>query len=317
MPNSEQIPERLYKYRSFSNLTLDMLIEDVIYFADPSLFNDPLDTKPTLSTDISAEVLERVLSQALEQRLSAEMSMAAKKIRYRGPKTIDHIGRLIRKETDKLLSDIRYDASDPEYEVPDPPQFVVGQYVERELLRRYDRGVFSLAERPNCPLMWSHYGDQHRGLCLGYSIPASAADKVHQIKYGGSRRIKASAVAAMLDGDVAARRKVDDAVLLRKAREWSYEKEWRLLGPKGPQDSPLELEEVVFGMRCSSTVKYSIMKALEDRQRPVRLYEIRERHGCFELDKRGLDDELAVGYPRRVRSVYEAFENLEVSVPSS
>ncbi|NWM74602.1 DUF2971 domain-containing protein, partial [Escherichia coli] len=78
----------------------------------------------------------------------------------------------------------------PEYEVDDPAQFLLGQYVQDELLRRYDKGVFSLAERANCPLMWSHYGDQHRGLCLGYSVPEAATDDVHKISYGGSRLVE-------------------------------------------------------------------------------------------------------------------------------
>ena len=80
----------------------------------------------------------------------------------------------------------------------------------------------------------------------------------------------------MLDGDEATRRKVDEAVLTRKAIDWRYDanRAYR----RGAQDSPLELEEIVFGMRCSHTVEYfTIVKALADRHRPVKFYEIRER----------------------------------------
>ena len=165
---SERVPpKRLYKYRSFSNLTLAMLVEDTVYFADPTTFNDPLDTNPTLDTDLPSAALEPVLAQLIEQRTTAEMAVAAKTIRYNGPKTLDHIARQSRKAAERLLADIRYNATNPDYEVDDPEQFLLGQYVQEELLRRYDRGVFSLAERANCPLMWSHYGDQHRGICLG------------------------------------------------------------------------------------------------------------------------------------------------------
>ena len=269
-------PRRLYKYRNFSNLTLSMLVEDILYFADPTTFNDPLDTKPTLSTDLDGNALEVILSRLIEERANAEMSAAAKTIRYRGPKTIEHIARQSRKKAEQLLADIRYSATNPEYEIADPAQYLLGQYVQEELLRRYDKGVFSLAERANCPLMWSHYGDQHRGLCLGYSIPDAAAGNVHKIRYGGSRLVAASAVAAMLGGDEDARRRVDDAVLLKKAGPWAYEREWRLIGPRGEQNSPLELEEVVFGMRCADSVKFAVVKALEKRDRAVQFYEIRE-----------------------------------------
>jgi len=191
----------------------------------------------------------------------------------------------------------------------DPLQFLFGQYVQDELRGQYDRGVFSLAERINCPLMWSHYGDQHKGICVGYSVPRDAGDGVHKIKYGGSRLVSAREVACMLNGDEVARRRVDEAVLLTKARDWRYEREWRLIGQRGLQDSPLELEEVVFGIRCEYTVKYTIVKALEDRRRKVQFYEMRESDGTFGLKKHTLDiSEFTASIPRRSRDVRDWFE---------
>ncbi len=305
-------PKRLYKYRSFSDLTLAMLVEDTVFFADPTTFNDPLDTRPTLDTDVSNATLEGMLTQLMEERTSAEMSAAAKTIRYNGPKTLDHIGRQSRMAAERLIADIRYNATNPEFEIDDPRQFLLGQSVEKELLRRYDRGVFSLAERANCPLMWSHYGDQHRGICLGYSVPKDTANDVHKMKYGGTRLVQASDVSAMLGSDAVARRRVDEAVLLKKARPWAYEREWRFLGPRGVQDSLLELEEVIFGMRCSTAVMFAVIKALQGRDRPVRFYEIRGQHGRFLLDKRVADaDELLETFPWRSRRAHEMFSEFE------
>ena len=137
-------------------------------------------------------------------------------------------------------------------------------------------------------------------MCIGYSVPERAAASLRRITYGGSRLIDASVVAAMLDGDEAARRKVDEAVLTRKALAWRYEREWRLIGPRGVQSSSLELEEVVFGMRCSHAMKYAIVRCLADRQRPIKFYQIRERQGKFTLGKYSVDvDELAADPLRR------------------
>jgi hypothetical protein len=92
---------------------------------------------------------------------------------------------------------------------------------------------------------------------------------------------------------------------------WGYEKEWRLIGPRGVNASPLEMEEIVFGMRCAAAVKYAVVKALEDRDRAVRFYEIREQPGRFTLVKRAMDtDELKVSFPHRARSIHEAFAGL-------
>lgn len=311
MAEKRSIPRRLFKYRAFSHLTLDMLVADNLYYADPSTFNDPLDTRPSLKTDIPAADLEHALRRLVESRFAPEMSVAAKTIKYRGPKTIDHIGRQSRHRAERLIADIAYNATNPEYEIEDPHQFLLGQYVEEELLRQYEKGIVSLAERANCPLMWSHYGDQHYGLCVGYSIPSDVYADLHKVQYGGSRLIEASKVAAMLNEEADARRQVDEAVLLRKAASWRYEREWRLLGGRGLQDSPLELEEVIFGMRCTESVKYVIVKGLEDRAKPVRFYEMREDRGTFNLKKILLDDsEMRAWFPRRARSIREAFDTV-------
>jgi hypothetical protein len=311
MAGGDKIPKRFYKYRAFSNLTLDILVADNLFFADPSTFNDPLDTRPSLETDLGAQDLERVFIKFVERRVTAEMAAAAKKIRYRGPKTVEHISRQARRRAEELIANIRYNATNPEYEVADPLQVLLGQYVEEELLRQYDKGIVSFAERANCPLMWSHYGDQHKGVCIGYSVPDDADENLYKVEYGGCRFVKASKVAAMLDGDDIARQTVDTAVLLRKAVSWRYEREWRLIGQRGLQNSQLELEEVIFGIRCESAVKYAVVKTLENRRRPVRFYEMRELRGTFKLKKCALDtDELCAFFPRRFRSIYEAFETV-------
>ncbi|NWM15319.1 DUF2971 domain-containing protein, partial [Escherichia coli] len=68
MTKKQSIPRRLFKYRAFNNLTLDMIIADNIYYADPSTFNDPLDTRPSLNNDSPAADLKRAVRQLVEQR---------------------------------------------------------------------------------------------------------------------------------------------------------------------------------------------------------------------------------------------------------
>jgi len=308
MARKLSIPRRLFKYRAFNNLTLDIIIADNLFYADPSTFNDPLDTRPSLNTDLSASDLERAVRKFVERRVGAEMKAAAKTIKYKGPKTMDQISRLSRLQADRVISEINYNANDPSYETQDPLRYLLGRQLEKELLLQYDKGIVSLAQRVTCPLMWSHYGDQHRGVCIGYSVPSDAHQHLHKVEYGGKRLVDASKVLAMLDGDKDAGRQVDEAVLLRKAGSWRYEQEWRLIGARGLQDSPLELEEVTFGMRCTEAVKYAVIAALDDRSRPVRFYEMRELHGTFDLKKYPLDDgEMRAFFPRRSRDTQEAF----------
>ncbi len=73
-------PKRFYKYRGFSDLTLAMLIRDVVYFADPTTFNDPLDTKPAVHTDVGNKKMKNMLVQMIEDRTKIEISETMKEI---------------------------------------------------------------------------------------------------------------------------------------------------------------------------------------------------------------------------------------------
>lgn len=309
MAEMKDLPKRLYKYRRFCGRDLALLVSDDLYYADPSTFNDPLDSRPSLDNDLEVAELVKMLRHFVEQRTSDEMSAAVRAIKDLDPKIMERIGKLGRRRVEEILEGISYNATNPDYEdLANPHRFLLGHEIERELLQRYNKGIVSLAENATCPLMWSHYGDQHIGFCVGYSVPERAASAVHQVSYGGSRLVQASKVAAMLDGDEEAGRHVDEAVLLQKAESWSYEREWRLIGQRELQRSPLEMEEVIFGMRCKPPVQYAVVKALEDRRRPVKFFEIRETPGTFELKQVPLNvHELQAFYPERSLSVYEDF----------
>lgn len=310
MERDKRLPTRLYKYRALTARTLDMVVGDQLHFADPSKFNDPLDTRPSLDNDVGVAELGKILWMLTEQRIASEMRTAADAMRLKGPKTTDLIEKRSRGRADERMAEFEYSALDPEFDAEANLKY----RIELELLRRYERGIVSLAERNDCPLMWSHYGDQHRGICLGYSVPERAAGDVHRVAYDGDRLVRASEVEAMLNGDDEARARVDAAVLLRKAESWSYEQEWRLIGRRGTGGSPLDLEEIVFGMKCKDSVKYAVMKSLEERSGSVEFHQMREERGTFRLRKEELtcDDELFVHFPERHLDMLEGFEDLTV-----
>ena len=132
-----------------------------------------------------------------EQRSAAEMRAASDAMRLNGPNTTDLIEKRSRGRADERMAEFEYSAMDPEFDA----EATLRYRIELELLRRYEKGIVSFAERNDCPLMWSHYRDQHRGICLGYSVPERATADVHQVAYDGDRLVRASEVGAMLGGD--------------------------------------------------------------------------------------------------------------------
>lgn len=99
------------------------------------------------------------------------------------------------------------------------------------------------------PVLWSHYGDKHRGICLGFDLLESEAKPV---KYQEER---------LLD-DPPAGSSLEEQILLTKFKDWCYESELRLFVPlhgtieEGslhfrPFDGSLILAEVILGDQCS------------------------------------------------------------------
>lgn len=125
-------------------------------------------------------------------------------------------------------------------------------------------GVYCFTEKPSSILMWSHYGHHHRGLVLqfdfardamsfGYILPVDYQEEFPTISY--------------FDNDP--KKNVD--YLLRKYKDWGYEKEWRIIKPEHagtyhPFHSAA-LRGVILGCRIDAKDEARIRALLEERKK--------------------------------------------------
>ena len=60
-------------------------------------------------------------------------------------------------------------------------------------------------------------------------------------------------------------------MLFTKAKDWEYEKEWRLVFDKGgkEEDLPAEISSIIFGLRMSERNKDTIRNILADQPKIV------------------------------------------------
>lgn len=306
----QEIPDRLYKYRAFSDLTVQTLVSDELFFADPSTFNDPLDARPILRSDLKACELEKLLRELVAARVVAEMEVAARSLKIKIGTATEHIEKLSFHEAEKVIGVIRI-KSGGRSKLSERDQIrLLKKDIQEELLKTYSDGVFCLAEKSDCPLMWSHYGDQHKGICIGYSVPEAAISKVSKVAYDKNRVVVVRDIVAMLARDGEAKQRVDHAVRFWKAPEWKYEKEWRVVGDRGLNTNILELDEIVFGLRCEDEVKFVLIEAMKKRSRKVEFYEIRENGRSSKLKKNKLNvDDFAPSFPVRSHDLSEWFKN--------
>lgn len=300
-----------YRYRAFSTSTLDSLCHDTLYFAHPGTFNDPLDCSPTLEQDSSLEELRNLLSVLIRRRVRSEVLASLSQARVKGEGATAHAEKRAISEARNELANIAYNATNPEYTASEAEAegWLLINEVQRELHRHYERGVCCFSTTYSSPLLWSHYGEQHRGLCIGYGLDRRPKPEIHRVVYGGSRSVRTSVlIAALVHDDSEAKKELDRDVLLRKAHGWNYEKEYRLLGMQGEQDSPLLLKEVTFGLRCPMSVVHTVTKALSGRSNDIRYFWMYDVRGKFVLRRSEVDlAELGMYMPKTAQSGIEVF----------
>jgi hypothetical protein len=119
------------------------------------------------------------------------------------------------------------------------------------------RGVLCFSSEWKDPVIWAHYSDKHKGLCLGFDMPDKVLKPVTYTK-------------EMLQLTKHPTEADSDAWLFTKYESWAYEKEMRSWTDlTTPSDDlyfmdfgeRLKLVEVIVGARCKLT-KNEILVAL-------------------------------------------------------
>jgi Protein of unknown function (DUF2971) len=275
----DSAPKHLYKYRAFNTDTLGLLSSPMAYYSKPSTFNDPLDCSPAILVDTSLPDLEWFVYELLKREgLDVESRMT--QLRYCATETEDG---------EALAEDIetRY-----------------GYHLKGELqdwlTREFDaQGVLCLGEKWNSSLMWGHYADSHRGICIEYDSMDHGCQDLRRVRYDRKRGVRVSDLREwQVNKSNEAHGRVRDALLAVKAPSWRYEREWRDIHPgAGLHYSPFEITGIYFGLRCNIGVRTAIIKLLADDLPDVRFYSVHTGVDGFQLKRRQLDvnEELAQG----------------------
>jgi hypothetical protein len=259
-------PKYLYKYRSFNANTLRILSRDEAYYADPTAFNDPLDCRPVLNVDTDLRTLEKLCYRMLTLTYGKDKAVATmNNHRYMSTEYGDF--RTDEKAAYCYTEDLKQE---------------VKALLYRELGKH---GVLSLAARWDCPLMWSHYADEHRGLCVEYDTTDHRCSNLARVNYRTPGDIK---ISELYDWKIGKRekaeRRVRNAFFYAKANEWRYEREWRdVASTIGADDAPLKMRAVYFGMRCDYAVVTSVVKLFINGASTIKFFDMYRRDNSFKL----------------------------------
>jgi len=149
-----------------------------------------------------------------------------------------------------------------------------------------EHGMLCFSSYWRDPVMWAHYSDKHRGVCLGFDIPDNAGRRVDYV----SERLSLPELPAL------------DHVtrwVYTKYENWAYEKEIRCCSTLEDKSDglyfmefseSLKLVEVIVGARCKLT-RNEILEALRPLDN-VNLIKARPGFNRFEIveDLRGFSE---------------------------
>jgi hypothetical protein len=144
-----------------------------------------------------------------------------------------------------------------------------------------DFGIFSLSEYNDNILMWSHYGDEHKGVCIGY-------DKKMFLDTESCIQVRYKKTIPIFD----AKRNYRYPEFERykyKFWAWNYEKEWRYLCVDHMDSvvkNPSMIKAIYFGLRVDMcTVGKELIEKIDSNIRKnIKFYHARLNHERFKLD---------------------------------
>lgn len=219
-PPDTSMPGYLYKFRAVNDYTMSIFEDQSLFFSAAQNFNDPFDFLPVVEADAS----KADLVSYLDRQMKDEGFPRAERRRRQS--------LLSKRSTIKTnLAGARQVAADALSEV------------------RVQTGVLSLSASPEKVLLWSHYADSHRGICLRF----------RQQRKDGFLELTQPIVYQAERPDI--NPTIDDnwtmfqRALLTKADFWSYEEEWRLvINGKKPGSHRFPdgaLDGIIFGCAVS------------------------------------------------------------------
>jgi hypothetical protein len=246
--------EILYKYRALNGVNKNrverIFTHDELFFPNPMQFNDPFDCKVELSLEASEEELNQYVKKIVDKNIFKNNPSEKFRLRQR------------------LMHNIRKGKLDSK----------ISHQISAKL------GIYSLSKVPDDILMWSHYADSHRGICIGFY--AGPYDHFFRISQEVIYRTDYPTTAIHHSDDERMK-----ATVLTKSDHWSYEKEYRIIDYKtgaGIKKYPNNLLAcVILGIEISNDDKKDVISWSQNHSAKPQIFQAvrAERQFAVELER--------------------------------
>lgn len=262
----------LYKYRTDSERTEEIIKKNEVWFAKPETLNDPLECS-------IQEIAEKSIVKFCEQEKQEQLEGFV--LTYTMIPEHKLLWGLSKKEVKNVLEKMgKANGVDAKYRIyanfiksrtGNYPSNPVSKYMYiTDILKNV--GIFSLSETCESELMWGHYADGGKGIAIGFDIQENSSLTYNslclKVNYTNEAvilkdRIKPTLAMAIGENGNPLYFQApafDDPflkeVMSTKNTTWEYENEWRCVEQMpGLKTVIAPIAEVVFGIKCPQDIR--------------------------------------------------------------
>jgi hypothetical protein len=246
-------PPLIFRFQPISTRTLQNLLRRVVYFSPPIDVNDPFDCaiggRFVIPKKERFEKVRRSFSKSKDLDEEAKDLLRTAPIEIFADRLLETGSQLVLEERDKF---------------------------------RLNGGLVCFTEKHENTLMWSHYANNCKGICLEFSTEFFPFNEIEKVKYrdqfpfiyihnafsGSSRTVEIK------------------KFFLTKSSHWKYEREWRLLHDKAYDQIPYDpgaLKAVYFGSETEMPQIGLVGSILKSTNQKVRFFRGRKSNTDFKM----------------------------------
>lgn len=144
---------------------------------------------------------------------------------------------------------------------------------------RQDIHIFCFSEVWDSVLMWAHYADNYNGYCIEYDtnyFSEYLTDKLYPVLYEEE-------YIDITENLIHSNDNVGMICLLAKAKDWFYEKEWRIIWTgQGARNQKKAIKAIYIGRNCSSEIHKKIEQWGKENNKEI--YSVRASDKQYKLE---------------------------------
>jgi len=172
--------------------------------------------------------------------------------KYKSLQTFEHVADIICNKRFYTVS--FFDLNDPMEGLFNYEAGTKKEYIDEITKGKKRLRICSFSKDSKNPLLWAHYADGFKGICIEVEIDDEPSDfDIVEVDYDSTRLLFSNKAACLIE-------ELPRMILRQKARNWSIEKEVRALSSEQYLRCGIKITGILLGLRIPCVLKKAIIQ---------------------------------------------------------